>query len=147
MNRLFHHALPFLFAFFGLLFCGCEPGAGHVEIWVTPKKDSWNQSDSTPIEVSVGQTVQFEGQRVLPGAHPEHAIKSLHRFTLHCDPKDSVEFDTDNRKLTFKQAGKVTVWFIEKAPGFARQSQEPVEDWDKHHLVDVNSNRLYFVVK
>lgn len=145
MKSTYNHALLISFSLFGLLACGCQPGAGSVEIWAAPKSESQNSSD--PIEVSVGQAISFDGHRILPGTDPEHAIKPLHDFTLHCDPEGAVSFDHKARTLTFNRVGQVSVWLVEMAPGLAHQSQEPVEDWDQFHQVEVHSNRLKFDVK
>ena len=145
MKSIYNFALLISFMLFGLSVCGCQPGAGRVEIWVNPKSE--NRGSSEPIEVSVGQTINFDGQRILPGTDPEHAIKPLHEFTLNCDPEGAVSFALDSKTMTFNQVGQVTVWLIEMAPGLAHQSQEPVEEWDQFHQVEVHSNRLKFDVK
>ena len=92
MKSTCNHVLLISVMLLGLLACGCQPGAGSVEIWVNPKSEIRNSSD--PIEVSVGQTINFDGHRNLPGTDPEHAIKPLHDFTLHCDPRRCSEFQS-----------------------------------------------------
>lgn len=126
-----------------LSICGCQPGAGTVEIWVKPKKADWDFYDSTAMNVHVGQTISFDGHRVLPGSQ----IKPVRNFIVHCQPEKSVEIDSDARTLTFRQTGNIKVWLIESAPAFEYQSNQPEEEWDQFSQTKVTSNTLYFAVQ